>query len=245
MRGVLLDISKTFDKVWHDRIIFKLKAYGVEGELLLLIKNYLENQNQRTVLNDQTSEWRKIMYGIPQGSVLGPLLFLIYINDLLDGINSLCKVFPEDTILFSKVYDMYKSAREVSDDLWKISYWAYQCKMKFNPDSNKQTNEVIFSRKTGSNNLLYPPIKFNNNEISKCPHQKHLRIVLDSKLNFNAQVYQKTKIIGLTRWISINLPRNALITRYNFFVRSHLNYGDILYHKTKQWKFSKQVKSSV
>ena len=117
VRGVLLDISKTFDKVWHDRIIFKLKAYGVEGELLLLIKNYLENQNQRTVLNDQTSEWRKIMYGIPQGSVLGPLLFLIYINDLLDGINSLCKVFPEDTILFSKVYDMYKSAREVSDDL--------------------------------------------------------------------------------------------------------------------------------
>ena len=117
MRGVFLDISKTFDKVWHDRIIFKLKAYGVERELLLLIKNYLENQNQKTVLNDQTSEWRKIMYGISQGSVLGSLLFLIYINNLLDGINSLCKVFPEDTILFSKVYDMYKSAREVSDDL--------------------------------------------------------------------------------------------------------------------------------
>ena len=104
------------------------------------------------------------MYGIPQGSVLGPLLFLIYINDFLDGINSLCKIFPEDTSLFSKVYDMHKSAWEVSDDLGKISYWAYQCKMKFNPDPNKQTNEVIFSRKTGSNNLLYPPIKFYNNE---------------------------------------------------------------------------------
>ena len=93
---------------------------------------------------------------------------------------------------------MHKSASEVSDDLEQISYWAYQCKMKFNPDPNKQTNEVIFSRKTSSNNLLYPPIKFNNNEISKCPHQKHLRIALDSKLNFNAQVYQKIRMIGLT-----------------------------------------------
>ena len=151
------------------------------------------------MIKKKNNDWRKIMYGIPQGSVLGPLLFLIYINDLLDGINSLCKIFPEYTSLFSKVYDMHKSASEGSNDLEKISYWAYQCKMKFNPDLNKQTNEVIFSRKTGSNNLLYSPIKFNNNEISKFAHQKHLRIVLDSKLNFNAHVYQKIQIIGLTR----------------------------------------------
>ena len=69
VRGVFLDISKAFDKVWHDGIIFKLKAYGVEGELLSLLKNYLENREQRVVLNGQTSEWRK-MSGVPQGSVL-------------------------------------------------------------------------------------------------------------------------------------------------------------------------------
>ena len=78
VRGVFLDISKAFDKVWHDEIIFKLKAYGVKGELLSLLKNYLENREQKVVLNDQTSEWRKIMSGIPQGLVLGPLFFLIY-----------------------------------------------------------------------------------------------------------------------------------------------------------------------
>ena len=171
VRGVFLDLSKAFDKVWHDGIIFKLKVYGVEGESLSLLKNYLENQEQRVVLNGQTSEWRKIMSGIPQGSVLGPLLFLIYINGLPDGINSLCKIFADDTSLFSKVYDIYKPASNLNDDLEKISYWAYQWKMQFNPDPNKQANEVIFSRKTNSNNLSHPPIKFNNNNISKCPHQ--------------------------------------------------------------------------
>ena len=137
VRGVFLDISKAFDKVWHDGIIFKLKSYGVEGELLSLLKNYLENREQRVVLNGQTSEWRKIMSGVPQGSVLGPLLFLIYINDLPDGINSLCKIFADDTSLLSKVYDIHKSASKPNDDLEKISYWAYQWKMQFNPDPTK------------------------------------------------------------------------------------------------------------
>ena len=191
MRGVFLDISKAFDKVWHDGIIFKLKAYGVEVELLSLLKNYLENREQRVVLNGQTSAWRKIMSGIPQVSVLGPLLFLIYINDLPDGINSLCKIFADNTYLFPKFSDIHKSASNLNDDLEKISYWGYQWKMQFNPDRNKQANEVIFSRKTSSNNLSHPPIKFNNNKISKCPYQKHLGIVLDSKLNFNAHVDQK------------------------------------------------------
>ena len=245
MRGVFLDLSKAFDKVWQDGIIFKLKAYGVEDELLSLLKNYLENREQRVVLNGQTSEWRKIMSGIPQGSVLRPLLFLIYINELPDGINSLCKIFADDTSLFSKVSDIHKSASNLNDDLEKISYWAYQWKMQFNPDPNKQAHEVIFSRNTSSNNLSHPPIKFNNNDISKCPHQKHLGIVLDSKLNFNAHVDQKIKncnrIIGLIRRLSISLPRNALLTIYKSFVRPHLDYGDILYGKPNNENFQNKL----
>ena len=245
VRGVFLDISKAFDKVWHDGIIFKLKSYGVEGELLSLLKNYLENREQRVVLNGQTSEWRKIMSGVPQGSVLGPLLFLIYINDLPDGINSLCKIFADDTSLFSKVYDIHNSASKLNDDLEKISYWAYQWKMQFNPDPNKQANEVIFSRKTSSNNLPHPPIKFNKIDISECPHQKHLGIVLDSKLNFNAHVDQKIKkcnrIIGLIRRLSVTLPRNALLTIYKTFVRPHLDYGDILYDKPNNENFQNKL----
>ena len=184
------------------------------------------------------------MSGIPQGSVLGPLLFLIYINGLPDGISSFCKIFADDASLFSKVSDIHKSASNLNDDLEKISYWAYQWKMQFNPDTNKQANEVIFSRKTSSNNLSHPPIKFNNNNISKCPHQKHLGIV-DSKLNFNAHVDQKIKkynrIIGLIRRLSINFPQNALLTIYKSFVRPHLDYGDILYDKPNNENFQNKL----
>ena len=80
MRGVFLDISEVFDKVWHDGLVFKLRSYGVESELLSLLKNYLKNCEQRVVLNGQRSGWRKINSDVPQGSVLGPLLFLIYIR---------------------------------------------------------------------------------------------------------------------------------------------------------------------
>ena len=126
-----------------DGIIFKLKAYGVEGELLSLLRNYLQNREQRVALNVQASEWRKIMSGVLQGLVRGPLLFLVYINDLPDGINSLCQIFADDTSFFSKVYDIHKSASKLNDDLEKKSYWSYQWEIQFNSDPNKQANEVI------------------------------------------------------------------------------------------------------
>ena len=117
--------------------------------------------------------------------------------------------------------------------------------MQFNPDPNKQANEVIFSRKTSSNNLSHPPIKFNKIDISECPHQKHLGIVLDSKLNFNAHVDEKIKkcnrIIGLVRRLSFNLPQNALLTIYKTFVRPHLDYGDILYDKPNNENFQNKL----
>ena len=88
----------------------------------MLLKNYLENREQRVVLNGQTTQWREIMYGIPKESALGPLLFLVCISDVPDGINSLCKILADDTSLFLKVYDIHKSGSKISDDLEKISY---------------------------------------------------------------------------------------------------------------------------
>ena len=105
----------------------------------------------------------------------------------------MCKISADDTSLFSKVLDINKSVTELNTNLEKISQWAYQWKMQFNPDPNKQANEIVFSCKLVSNNLLHPPVKFNNNNITRCSHQKHLGVVLDSNLNFNAHIDQKIK----------------------------------------------------
>ena len=105
VRGVFLDISKAFDKVWHEGLLFKLEPYGIGGELLNHFKNYLHEHQQKVVLNGQSSSWEAIKSGVPQGSVLSSLLFLIYINDFSDSLSSTCKIFADDRSLFSFVHD--------------------------------------------------------------------------------------------------------------------------------------------
>ena len=139
VRGVFLDISKAFDKVWHAGLIFKLEQNGISGRLLRLIKDFLSNRKQCVVLNGQCSSWIDVQAGVPQGSILGPLLFLIYINDLPDNLVSNPKLLADETSLFSTVTDPNVMPNQINNDLHNISTWVYQCKMNFNPDTSKQT----------------------------------------------------------------------------------------------------------
>ena len=106
VRVVFLDMSKAFDKVWHNGLIYKLKQNGVSGDLLRWITDFLDDRKQRVVLNGQYSSWASVKAGVPQGSILGPLFFLIFINDLSDNLISNPKLFADDTYLFSVVQDM-------------------------------------------------------------------------------------------------------------------------------------------
>ena len=119
--GVFLDISKAFDKVGHESLLFKLQSYGIEGDLLRLLKNYLTERQQRLVLNGQTSSWLNVTAGVPQSSILGLLLFLIYINDLPEEITPSCKIFADDTSFFSKIEIKSYSNFQLDKDLEKIS----------------------------------------------------------------------------------------------------------------------------
>ena len=100
VRSVFLDMSKAFDKVWHEGLLFKLRQNGINGKLINLLKSYLSNRKQRVLINGSESDWGEIESGVPR-SVLGPLLFLVYTNDLEIGIKSHIKFFADDTSLFS------------------------------------------------------------------------------------------------------------------------------------------------
>ena len=164
-RAVFLDISKAFDKVWHEGLIFKLKQNGISGSLLKLFENYLKNRKQRVVLNGSYSDYSTIESGVLQGSVLGPLLFLLYINDLERNIISNIKFFADDTMLFATVKDPVITANNLNHDLDTICQWAYQWKMEFNPDPTKQATEVLFSHKKSSPD--HPQLVFNGTVVVK------------------------------------------------------------------------------
>ena len=125
VRGNFLDISKAFDKVWHGGLLYKLESFGISGNLLKLFHSCLNNRQQRVVLNGQYSLWAPILAGIPQDSILGPLLFLIYINDLPENLKLSAKFFVDDTSLFSTVYNATEYANLLDEDIKKILEWAF------------------------------------------------------------------------------------------------------------------------
>ena len=129
VRDIFLDIFKAFDKVWHERLLYELETYCVKGEILNHLCNYLHERYQRVILNGQTSSWELIKLAVPQRSVLGPLMFLIYMNGLPDNIQSTRKIFAVDTSLISHVSDKSTSLRELNKDLQAISNWAFQWNM--------------------------------------------------------------------------------------------------------------------
>ena len=232
VRAVFLDISKAFDKVWHEGLLFKLEQNGISGNLLKFFKSYLYNRKQRVVLNGAYSEYSLIESGVPQGSVLGPLLFLIYINDLEVGLKSKVKFFADDTMLYNIVNVPSEAADELNRDLEIIQRWAYKWKMAFNPDPTKQANEVIFSCK--KNKLHHPALTFNGSYVKQVSEHKHLGLVLQNNLSFEKHLDEKirkaNRIIGMLRHLAKFLPLKTLDQMYKALVRPHFDYCDIIYH---------------
>ena len=198
------------------------------------IIDFLSFRQHRVVLNAQVSQWTSIEAEVPQGSILGPLLFLIYINDPSDDLSTNAKLFADDTSLFSVNRDINTSAAHLNNDLRKISNWAFQWKMIFNPNPSKQAPEVIFSRK--HQKISYPSIYFNNNPIDSVSSQKHLGMILDTRLNFQEHikniVTKVNKTTGLLRKLQNILPRELLFAIFKLLVRPHLDYGDVIYDQS-------------
>ena len=205
------------------------------------MKHVLKNRKQRVVLNGQSSLWTNIKARVPQGSILGPLLFLININDLADGLSSNAKLSADDTSHFAVIYDSVITTPELNSDLPRIKQW----KMSFNPDLNKQAQEVTFSRKLKK--VCHPPLRFNIKNVSLASSQKHLGLTLDNRLTFYEHLTNVSskisKTLRLLRKLKNVLPRQAVLKVYKCFIRPHLDYGDIIYNQAYSLSFHQKLES--
>ena len=234
LRAVFLDISRAFDKVWGLGLIFKLKKIGIEGEMLNILSSFLEDRQQRVTMDGVCSDWADIKAGVPQGSILGPIIFLVYINDLIEVVSSDIRIFADDTFIF-RIVDQ-NCTQNLSNDLKKITEWAFQWKMLFNPDITKQAVEVVFSNKR-KKSFVYP-LTFNGIDVKKVEETIHLGLILDSKLNFEHHLQDKLAkarsglglMKQLKKWVSHKVSENI----YKLYVRPNLDYADIIYHKEEE-----------
>ena len=128
---IYLDFKAAFDKVPHKRLLAKIWNLGIQGNIYNWVKSFLEDRHQRVIVNGTKSNWRKVTSGVPQGSVLGPVLFLIFINDLPDTINCTLKFFADDTELY-KVINTNEDSKNIQENIYKACDWATKWQMTFN-----------------------------------------------------------------------------------------------------------------
>ena len=226
VRLVFCDVTAAFDRVWHKGLIYKMYNIGVHGNLLLWFEDYLSNRHQRVVYNGVSSHWCKINAGVPQGSVLGPLLFLIFINDLPDIVESSVRLFADDTTLFVIADDLEEATLTLNGDLYAIQVWAEQWLVSFNP---QKTKTMCITNKT---DLVLPTVYYKGCSVESVNTHKHLGITLTNNLTWNTHVDEictkALRRLNLLSCLKYNLSRRALEIMYFSFIRPILEYGNIL-----------------
>jgi hypothetical protein len=225
---VFLDVSKAFDRVWHKGLLHKLKCMGVEGELLNWLSDYVSNRKIRVVINGQTSEWRDTTAGVPQGSILGPLLFLVFINDITTNIESDIHLFADDTSLMDIIDHHIVSYNKLNRDLTRLSAWSKKWLVNFNAS---KTVYLQISRKL--NPCPKPILYLNGEQIKEVPCHKHLGLTFNRTLNWSDHIGQlvtkASRCVGLLKQISRDVPRQCLEILYKSMVRPLLEYADVIF----------------
>ena len=227
IRVIFFYISKAFDKVWHRGLLLKLQKAGLHGNLLSWFSNYLSERQQRVVLPGAQSELGAITAGVPQGSILGPLLFLVYINDIVTDISNNINLFADDTSLFVVVNNDDDSL-SLQADIDKISSWASAWLVNFNP---LKSETLTISRKR--NQLPMPDFTMSNVSIPKVDFHKHLGVCISNSGNWHDHIEYISKKawerINIMRRLKFTLDRKSLEVIYFSFVRPLLEYADAVW----------------
>ncbi|XP_065645257.1 uncharacterized protein LOC136075750 [Hydra vulgaris] len=185
---VYLDFSKAFDTISHKLLIIKLKAYGIVGDLLDWIEDFLTDRKQRVVLGEHVSDWAHVTSGVPHGSVLGPILFIIYINDLPDNLKCVSKLYADDSKLMNelRVKNIPNDTTDIQIDLNKITEWTKVWLIKLNLEKCKVMH--MASNNPRSNYSLQDTTNYLNYDLEKSDVEKDLGIFVSSNAKYFNQV---------------------------------------------------------
>ena len=188
-----LDISKAFDRVWHAGLLHKLKSYGISGQIFDLISSFLSNRQLRVVLDGKSSQEYPVNAGVPLGSILGPTLFLLYINDLPDDVICDIAIYADDTTLYSKcdwasdLWQQLELASELESDLRDTVDWGKKWLVDFNAG---KTQLILFDR---SNNNRSIDVKMGGSVLEEKSSFKLLGLTFSSKLAWGSYIMSIAK----------------------------------------------------
>lgn len=216
-----MDFSKAFDTVPHNRLLNKLKRYGIQNKTHAWISNFLKCREQRVVVGGEHSTWTNVTSGVPQGTVLGPLLFLIYINDIPDKIRSTVRLFADDCVLYREINNQSDS-QELQKDLNELAKWEHDWQMHFNP------KKCFVMRLTHARNVKHFNYTLGNATLQETDSHPYLGVCITKYLTWNKHIHQITASANRTlAFIRRNLysyPQNIKTTAYTTLVRPLLEY---------------------
>jgi len=231
--AIFLDLAKAFDSVSHKILLRKLHCYGIRGKALELFKSYLSSRTQFVKLpNGIKSSLTKVEFGVPQGSILGPLLFLLFINDLPCATNLYIKLFADDTFLCAQNKDFSSLQNEVNAELEKVFIWLASNKLTLNI---KKSKLMIITKKQNIPNFC---VKINGSLLEKCKSYKYLGVVIDENLKWDAHIDYITpkiaKACGALARLRNCTSMEVLLNVYHALVHSYLRYGILIWGNASQ-----------
>ena len=230
--AIALDIKKAFDSVNHSILLNKLSHYGIRGVCHQLFESYLINRKQYVCINDANSPMQEIKSGVPQGSVLGPILFLLYINDLSNALLCKPRLFADDTLLLYSSDNLNKLEALCNNELLLVKRWMDANKLKIN---TSKSQAIIINYKLRSPRCDIQ-LRYNSNCIQSSAKIKYLGVVIDHKLSFLPHIQnleaKVSRNIGILFKLNKVLPISALKTLYYALVHPLLFYGIIIWGST-------------